>query len=185
MCDPVTMGLGMAASAAGGAITRNSALSNAQSQAAARKGALSGHLRRCRLSYWGEEGNIGTPPQPLYVRETPPGSPSIPSTAPRLTLAAPPRWFSRLWSPFLPPASSAEARSVVMLMLLNFLMAASVARRARTRGRRWVRASLLAIKGGRIIGVDIGGIKYDGEIAAKPDGTKWNAPRWKLKHVYG
>jgi hypothetical protein len=35
------MGLGMAASAAGGAITRNSALSNAQSQAAARNGALS------------------------------------------------------------------------------------------------------------------------------------------------
>jgi len=41
MCDPVTMGLGMAASAAGGAITRNSALSNAQSQANARNGALS------------------------------------------------------------------------------------------------------------------------------------------------
>jgi hypothetical protein len=35
------MGLGMAASAAGGAITRNSALNNAQSQAAARNGALS------------------------------------------------------------------------------------------------------------------------------------------------
>jgi hypothetical protein len=35
------MGLGMAASAAGGAITRNSALNSAQSQAAARNGALS------------------------------------------------------------------------------------------------------------------------------------------------
>jgi hypothetical protein len=35
------MGLGMAASAAGGAINRNSALNNAQSQADARNGALS------------------------------------------------------------------------------------------------------------------------------------------------
>ena len=40
MCDPVTMGLGAAASAAGGIISRNSALNNAQAIADARNGAL-------------------------------------------------------------------------------------------------------------------------------------------------
>jgi hypothetical protein len=41
MCDPVTLGLGMAASAAGGLITRNSALNAAQKQANAPNGVLS------------------------------------------------------------------------------------------------------------------------------------------------
>ena len=40
MCDPVTLGLGAAASAAGGLISRNSALKTAQNEAAARNGAL-------------------------------------------------------------------------------------------------------------------------------------------------
>jgi hypothetical protein len=41
MCDPVTMGLGMAASAVGSIINQNSAINNATSRANARNGALS------------------------------------------------------------------------------------------------------------------------------------------------
>jgi hypothetical protein len=41
ICDPVTLGLGMAASATGRLITRNSALNAAQAQANARNGVLS------------------------------------------------------------------------------------------------------------------------------------------------
>lgn len=40
MCDPVTLGLGMAASAGGGLLSRNSALKTAQDQAAARNAVL-------------------------------------------------------------------------------------------------------------------------------------------------
>jgi hypothetical protein len=35
-------------------------------------------------------------------------------------------------------------------------------------GRSGVSLVLLASKGGRLIGADIGGLKYDGEIASKP-----------------
>jgi hypothetical protein len=38
-------------------------------------------------------------------------------------------------------------------------------------GRSGVSLVLLASKGGRLVGADIGGLKYDGEIASKPDGT--------------
>jgi hypothetical protein len=38
-------------------------------------------------------------------------------------------------------------------------------------GRAGVSMLLLAMRGGRIVGADVGGIKYDGEIAPKTDGT--------------
>jgi hypothetical protein len=64
MCDPVTLGLGMAASAAGGLISGNSNLNTAQKPAAAENGVLSEGINSLDKVYSGTNALQSAVPNP-------------------------------------------------------------------------------------------------------------------------